>query len=1074
MDIARLGVVIDPTQTRSGAAEIKADLKAIGAEAKAMQGQIVAAVEKAAADQKQAFKEVAEIAKAAARATVAEQNAVATAAQIAAKEKAAAEKQAAAEARTAAKQTAAEQKAAAQEAAAVVKAQAAEKAAAENRAAAATKAAAREAAAVAAAAAAERQRAEQRAAAAARESAAATRGALRGLFSEVSNGLQIVASFIPGVSGMFLTLAGTAGGAATGIGAVASSCGALLIAIVPLLAVLALMTAALVALGASLVFGDKMNASIGRIAAATRDLETARAVYESLYQTSLRTGAAIDESAGSFVRFAVAARGIGASHAQVLQLVETIQKAGVVGGGSASELTAAATQLGQALASGRLQGDELRSILENMPTLAEKLAKELGTSVGGLRKMGEEGKLSADVLFPALLRTTTQIRKEFDAMPPTMARGFASLRISIARLFADLDQATGFSKAIGKGLADAALEADRLRRVLIGAIAGGNVGEIIGANLKVAAMEFTNLLVRGLVFAAAAFAAGMALAATGHVTIVSSILRPEFWSAVGSLGKAAFLTIVDAMRTVAQSLIDMIVNAALAFKNQFPEWLVGSKAPPAGTTISAGAGIDVGAARAREDAAAATRALMNVTAAQFTAGADVIVKAISAGMAGVGQVFPSEEIDRLKAVRDELERVALATAKMNAELEKTTTIAVDPTKWQGAGTAPKLDTEIVKDLQERIRFFEANAAKGNITRTAADRGIEAARQGATSELGDPRAASAKYPQALEQWRAFHEERRRIAEDADRRIEAGNASMFESFNRGLQQAADSWGNAQQQMVKLATGVANSLTNNVAAGLTAIVTGSKDAKTAFRDMALAILNDIARMIIQLLVELAVRQAIKAISGYASGGSVSGNFDAGARASASGAGGGGISAGAGAVISAGGSAGTISGGASYTPVEPPLPTGGAGDGGPNLDYLDGYSGAGLFASGGRIHGGSGGIDDVPAWLTSGEYVINKQAVDTYGTSMLDAINERRAKRYAEGGRVASAPVGAAATGGDTYAFDIKIDAGGATGGASGQAGSQGDEARRRKELGELMKNTCMNVLVEQKRPGGLLNAR
>ena len=78
----------------------------------------------------------------------------------------------------------------------------------------------------------------------------------------------------------------------------------------------------------------------------------------------------------------------------------------------------------QALASGVLQGDELRSILEAMPLLAEGLARELGVSIGELRKLGSEGKLTAERVFPALLRATERLGAELDKAPLSLGRAF--------------------------------------------------------------------------------------------------------------------------------------------------------------------------------------------------------------------------------------------------------------------------------------------------------------------------------------------------------------------------------------------------------------------------------------------------------------------------------------------------------------------------------------------------------------------------------------------------------------------------------------------------------------------------
>jgi tape measure domain-containing protein len=211
--------------------------------------------------------------------------------------------------------------------------------------------------------------------------------------------------------------------------------------------------------------GDEMNASLGRLGTATGSIAAAADVYDRLYQISLRTGVSVAEGAAAFGRFAIAAREAGASQGQILTIVQLLQQAGALAGASTQETASATLQLGQALASGRLQGDELRSILEAMPNLAEALARELGVGIGELRKMGEEGKLTADVVIPALTRAAGGMNTEFEKLPPSMARSTAILREAMTRLLADLDSAIGLSQGLARamdGVAGAA-EAVRLR-----------------------------------------------------------------------------------------------------------------------------------------------------------------------------------------------------------------------------------------------------------------------------------------------------------------------------------------------------------------------------------------------------------------------------------------------------------------------------------------------------------------------------------------------------------------------------------------------------------------------------------
>lgn len=210
--------------------------------------------------------------------------------------------------------------------------------------------------------------------------------------------------------------------------------------------------------------GDAFTASMGRLRNATGSAQAAADVYEALYRNALQTGVSVNDSVDAFQRFAVAARAVGATREQVTQLVTGLQRVAIVSGASSQEISSTTLQLAQALASGTLQGDELRSILEAMPLLAEALARQLGVTVGQLRQMGSEGKLTADTVFPALLRATEDVGRRFEEMPLTVERAFGSLSVAANRFLSQLDQAIGLSGALARGLAGAAAALDGARR----------------------------------------------------------------------------------------------------------------------------------------------------------------------------------------------------------------------------------------------------------------------------------------------------------------------------------------------------------------------------------------------------------------------------------------------------------------------------------------------------------------------------------------------------------------------------------------------------------------------------------
>lgn len=202
--------------------------------------------------------------------------------------------------------------------------------------------------------------------------------------------------------------------------------------------------------------GDSATLSIARINSVLGDMDSAKDVYKDLAELAGETGVAVSTSAAQFARFSLAGKQIGATNEQVVTLIGAIQKAGAISGSSTNELAAGATQLGQALASGRLQGDELRSILENMPMFGEALARNLGVSVGRLREMGAEGTLTTEKVFPALLKAAGEIQAKFEQMPPTIGRGWDMLKAKVTQTLVDIDRignSSGITASILMGLA---------------------------------------------------------------------------------------------------------------------------------------------------------------------------------------------------------------------------------------------------------------------------------------------------------------------------------------------------------------------------------------------------------------------------------------------------------------------------------------------------------------------------------------------------------------------------------------------------------------------------------------------
>lgn len=194
--------------------------------------------------------------------------------------------------------------------------------------------------------------------------------------------------------------------------------------------------------------------------------------------------AGIESYTDLYAKLMRSASGVAKNEEEIARATNIVSKAFVAGGAAASEQAAAVLQLGQALASGNLQGDELRSIRENAPLLAEAIAKEFNTTIGGLKDLGAEGKLTTDRVFKAILEAGNSIEQQFAATSATMADGFTRIRNALVEFVGIGGQASGVSQSITKGLMMIADNFDKVAdagMIVVGVLAGQLVGRALPA-----------------------------------------------------------------------------------------------------------------------------------------------------------------------------------------------------------------------------------------------------------------------------------------------------------------------------------------------------------------------------------------------------------------------------------------------------------------------------------------------------------------------------------------------------------------------------------------------------------------
>ena len=201
---------------------------------------------------------------------------------------------------------------------------------------------------------------------------------------------------------------------------------------------------------------DEFQQVNARLKLATGGGEAFNRAQQRIQQVASSTRSGLSETADLFSRLARSTADTTVSQEQLLSATTAINQAIKVSGASSIEANAAITQLGQGLASGALRGDELRSVLEQTPRLAQAIAAGLGVSIGQLRELGTEGKLTTEVVLNALNNQAPKIAAEFAQIPPTIADAFTALNNAVLKSTETLNNA-GFGavlSGIAKGAED--------------------------------------------------------------------------------------------------------------------------------------------------------------------------------------------------------------------------------------------------------------------------------------------------------------------------------------------------------------------------------------------------------------------------------------------------------------------------------------------------------------------------------------------------------------------------------------------------------------------------------------------
>jgi len=230
--------------------------------------------------------------------------------------------------------------------------------------------------------------------------------------------------------------------------------------------------------GSVLRFADEWRLAENRIAVVSDSLEVAKEDMKDLLDLANRSRGSINNLANTYTKLRLSRDEFDKD--TTVRLLETVQKSLVIGGNSQQETRSVITQLVQGIAADQLGGEELRAIRESGFFLQKVLADGLGVTVGELKELGAESKLTAKAITEALLEMSDEVDLVFNSIPPTIGQATTVLNNQFREWVASADTASGATQTIASSIA----------------LLGNNLGSVLDTTILVGASAATLALTR--------------------------------------------------------------------------------------------------------------------------------------------------------------------------------------------------------------------------------------------------------------------------------------------------------------------------------------------------------------------------------------------------------------------------------------------------------------------------------------------------------------------------------------------------------------------------------------------------
>lgn len=324
---------------------------------------------------------------------------------------------------------------------------------------------------------------------------------------------------------------------------------------------------------------DTMSQTKARLDLMNDGLQSTKELQDRIFDSAQKSRGSYQDTADLVSKLGLNAKDAFENTAQIVDFAEQVNKQFVISGASAEETKNATLQLTQALSSGVLRGDELRSIFEQAPTLIQSIANYMGVPIGRIRDMAAEGQITAETVKNALLGCADETNAKFASMPLTFSQLWTNFKNRAMQAFQpvlekinELANNGKLEEYIGKIAEAMAMVSDVIMNVITWVldhqdiVKAAFIGLAVAIGGMTAAMWAFNIAsyANPVVWIVVAIIAAVALLVAGIVLVV------EHWNEIKDVALSCWESIKGAWGNVAnwfKGIWDSIVSSVTGLWN---------------------------------------------------------------------------------------------------------------------------------------------------------------------------------------------------------------------------------------------------------------------------------------------------------------------------------------------------------------------------------------------------------------------------------------------------------------------------------------------------------------------------